>query len=128
MCTSTPPQNAQGTDLSLAGVYGAQVGKVQTPDGTWGPGTTADLNDLTSTSTGRIMLNNWMTGGKPPPVDPTVKIAETEHMSGVHQLAQTGSGYGGAFGNMGGQNFMSPNQPNTPAAPMPTLPPLGRGR
>ena len=68
-----------------------------------------------NTPASSIMLNNWLTGGAPKPVDPTEQIAETTHLANSYDAAASGSGYGGAFGkSSGGSNLMSPNAPGAP--------------
>lgn len=44
------------------------------------------------------MLNNWLTGGRPPAVDIGVTLARSAALAGVKQQAGAGMGFSGAFG------------------------------
>lgn len=44
------------------------------------------------------LFANWLTGGKPPPIDPSISLARSAALSGVYQRAGAGRGVSGLFG------------------------------
>jgi len=44
------------------------------------------------------MLNNWLTSGKPKPVNPGETFKQAQDVYGLHEKASAGAGIGGLFG------------------------------